>query len=188
MPWCLPFGLQLRIHLHFHLYHGQELNCFLYGFFLFYQLFCLHVDIRGPLCGLRGCLDGQDGKHVFKVRGEKCYGATNNALELTISSVSSTGQVKGNFKVLYHGHPGNHLNADVDTCDGDAMVAISDSTSTFSTGGFKVFGEIGSHKNRFKGNLSITESGDSLRVTLELVSYLEDGATVTDAYLLTKKK
>lgn len=120
---------------------------------------------------------------------KSCYGATNFAPEVTIKSIASTGQLTGSFKALFHGHDSNELTTtDVDKHDGDSFVTVDSFTSTFSTKGFDLAGNAGNDKNRMEGTFTVTGSGESLELTLEITSYFEDRATVTDTYTLTKKK
>ena len=66
----------------------------------------------------------------------RCYGAQENPLQIEIKSIDSTGRMKLDVTVLYHGHkPGESL-SDVDEHAGDVVQEFLDLTATFADGSF----------------------------------------------------
>ena len=122
---------------------------------------------------------------------KKCYGATDNPATMTISSISSTGQVKGALKVIWHGHLRKDLDNDVDKHDGDKYVTITDFTTSFSTSGEMTFkGEVDGSSNYVEVSFKYDKSGSSLKMIMTVKSYTEGSADAqfTDIYELAKSK
>ena len=71
-----------------------------------------------------------------------CFGASTHPLKITIKSInSSTGQMKADVEVLFHGH--DTIDDDADTVDGDRVVTFEDLTGTFEgDGDFRLKGNI----------------------------------------------
>lgn len=89
----------------------------------------------------------------------RCYGASANPLEMTITQVDASGRIKANVKVLLHNHRTDNLSSDSDSVDGDQVVELKNLTGTLKNGTFKFTPDISDYMA--DGNLTISASVDS---------------------------
>ena len=119
-----------------------------------------------------------------------CFGASEHPLKLVIKSINdSTGQLKADVTVLFHGHRSSDLSSDVDTFDGDKVLTFEDLTGTVdSSGSFKLIGDI-EDTDDMSVELNVDCEDYSYGTRLEVsVGSLVDGHAdyVHDTYTLTK--
>lgn len=117
-------------------------------------------------------LDGDADAYVGTWRGEmtqtknesigndyRCYGASANPLEMTITQVDASGRIKADVKVLLHNHATDDLSSDSDSVDGDQVVELKNLTGTLKNGSFKFTPDISDYMK--DGNMTISASVDS---------------------------
>lgn len=119
-----------------------------------------------------------------------CYGASGHPMELSIASISDTGQLKAAVSVLYHGHATAEFSNDVDDFEGDSYVSFDNLTSTFDRNGFDFTIEPADDR-AIKVRVVPDEShADGAVMEVEVQSRFGPGITpaVVDTYKLAKTK
>lgn len=77
-----------------------------------------------------GTWTGELSKTEATYGSANCYAAADQPIELTLKSVNdTTGQMKFDVKLVYHGHDG--LDSDADTVEGDQVLTFNDVTATW---------------------------------------------------------
>lgn len=89
----------------------------------------------------------------------RCYGASANPLEMTITQVDASGRIKADVKVLLHNHRTDDLSSDFDSVDGDQVVELKNLTGTLKNGTFKFTPDISDYMD--DGDMTISVSVDS---------------------------
>lgn len=119
--------------------------------------------------------------------GCRDYAAMAYPMKLTVVSIESTGRLKAEASVLYHGYSRKLLEGDVDTHDGDQVFSGSDLTSTFKEGSFSLKFNCNSPENYVTIQVKTVESdsGD-VQYECKVESYFEDTAQFTDVYRLSR--
>lgn len=122
-----------------------------------------------------------------------CFGADGHPLKLTIKSINaSTGQMKFDLEVLYHGH--YYVDTDTDTVEGDQVLTFTDQTATFDENrGFSKRIDIdGTAGTYVELNASVKQYSYGDRIEIEVTSrgpskagYI-GGLLQDDAYTLAK--
>lgn len=128
-------------------------------------------------------------KEVVEAYGN-CFGASTHPLKITIKSInSSTGQMKADVEVLFHGH--DTIDDDADTVDGDRVVTFEDLTGTFEGGGdFRLKGNIDADDEYVVIEAEAEEYSYGVRLEVEVESWSPDMLTTkrvqVDSYDLSK--
>lgn len=117
---------------------------------------------------------------------KRCYGAKGRPISIEIVELETTGQMKLNVTVLYHGHEAGSDN-DAETTDGDRYETFQNVTSTYNVEegyGFRLdYGE---------GNYADvtvtpgTKNVETSRYTVAVKSVFDGNSIVTDSYTVEK--
>lgn len=113
----------------------------------------------------------------------RCYGASANPFQLTVTQVDASGSIKADAKVLLHNHRTDDLSSDSDSVEGDQVVELKNLTGTLKNGTFKFTPDISDYMK--DGNLSISVSIDS-DDSSKLDALVSLDGVEDDKYVLTK--
>ena len=113
----------------------------------------------------------------------RCYGASANPLQLSITQVDASGRIKADAKVLLHNHRTDDLSSDSDSVEGDQVVELKNLTGTLKNGTFKFVPDISDYLK--DGSMSISASVDSDDGSKLDVLVSLDGVE-DDKYILSK--
>lgn len=117
---------------------------------------------------------------------KRCYGAKGHPISITITSLDSTGQLKLNVTLLYHGHEASQTN-DAETTEGDRVETFENVTSTYSVeDGYSFRLDFGEDSYAEVTVTPGTKTVDTSRYTVLVESHFDGSQIATDTYTVTK--